>query len=66
MVNGSRVRMLEMPDVNHGFAGRDSADAAVAWMADRFAGRPAPSDCGVRQRNHPISLGRKIALKFAD
>jgi acetyl esterase/lipase len=45
---GSRVRMLEMPNVSHGFAGRDSADAAVAWMADRFAGRPAPSNCGVR------------------
>ena len=42
---GSRVQMLIMPDVSHGFAGRDSADAAVSWMADRFAGRPAPSDC---------------------
>jgi acetyl esterase/lipase len=37
---GSRVR-----NVNHGFAGRDSARAAVGWMADRFAGDPAPSDC---------------------
>jgi acetyl esterase/lipase len=43
---GSRVSMLVMPNVNHGFAGRDSAGAAVGWMADRFAGRPAPSDCG--------------------
>jgi acetyl esterase/lipase len=42
---GSRVRMLVMPNVSHGFAGRDGADAAVSWMADRFAGRPAPSDC---------------------
>jgi acetyl esterase/lipase len=42
---GSQVRMLVMPNVSHGFAGRDSADAAVSWMADRFAGRPAPSDC---------------------
>jgi acetyl esterase/lipase len=42
---GSRVRMLVMPNVNHGFAGRDSAGTAVSWMADRFAGRPAPSDC---------------------
>jgi hypothetical protein len=42
---GSRVRMLVMPNVNHGFAGRDSAGAAVGWIADRFAGRPAPSDC---------------------
>jgi acetyl esterase/lipase len=43
---GSRVRMLVMPNVSHGFAGRDSAAAAVGWIADRFAGRPAPSDCG--------------------
>ena len=42
---GSRVRMLVMPDVNHGFAGRDSAGAAVGWIADRFAQRPPPSDC---------------------
>ncbi len=45
---GSRVRMLVMPNVSHGFAGADSAGAAVAWIADRFAGRPVPSDCGVR------------------
>jgi acetyl esterase/lipase len=43
---GSRVRMLVMANVNHGFAGRDSAAAAVGWIGDRFAGRPAPSDCG--------------------
>ena len=42
---GSRVQMLVMPNVGHGFAGRDSAAAAVSWMADRFADRPAPSDC---------------------
>jgi hypothetical protein len=33
-------------DAGHGFVARDSADAAVAWMMDRFAGRPASSDCG--------------------
>jgi acetyl esterase/lipase len=42
---GSRVRMLVLPGVSHGFAGAKSADAAVAWMTDRFAGRPAPSNC---------------------
>jgi acetyl esterase/lipase len=42
---GSSVRMLLMPNVNHGFAGRDSAGEAVSWMADRFAGRPPPNDC---------------------
>ena len=25
-----------LPGVNHGFIGRDSAGAAVKWMADRF------------------------------
>jgi acetyl esterase/lipase len=43
---GSRVRMLVMPNVNHGFAGRDSASAAVGWITDRFAGQAAPNDCG--------------------
>ena len=43
---GSKVRMLLLPKVNHGFIGRDSAGAAVDWMADRFAGAPAPDDCG--------------------
>lgn len=42
---GSRVTMHLMPGVNHGFAARDSANAAVIWMGERFAGNPAPSDC---------------------
>ncbi len=42
---GSRVSMVVLPGVNHGFAGRDSASAAVDWMADRFAGNGPPSDC---------------------
>ena len=42
---GSRVRLLIMPNVGHDGAGRNAADAAVGWIADRFAGRPAPSDC---------------------
>jgi hypothetical protein len=40
------VRLLVLPQVNHAFIGRDSAAAAVDWIADRFAGAPAPSDCG--------------------
>jgi alpha-beta hydrolase superfamily lysophospholipase len=42
---GGAVRLLMMPGVNHGFAGGDSAGAAVDWIGDRFAGRPPPSDC---------------------
>nr|QDF42057.1 alpha/beta fold hydrolase [Bradyrhizobium symbiodeficiens] len=43
---GGRVTMMWVPGVGHGLVARDSADAAVAWMMDRFSGRPAPSDCG--------------------
>jgi acetyl esterase/lipase len=42
---GSTVKMLDLPNVSHGFAGYDSADAAVDWIADRFAGRADPNDC---------------------
>jgi alpha-beta hydrolase superfamily lysophospholipase len=40
------VRMLLLSDVGHAFVARDSATAAVAWISDRFAGQPPPSDCG--------------------
>jgi acetyl esterase/lipase len=42
---GERVTFLSLPGVGHGFAASKSARPAVAWMADRFAGSPAPSDC---------------------
>jgi acetyl esterase/lipase len=42
---GSRVRMLSMPGVSHGFAGYKSADAAIDWIAGRFAQQPVPDDC---------------------
>jgi hypothetical protein len=38
--------MMWVPGVGHGFVARDSANVAISWMMDRFAGRPAPSDCG--------------------
>lgn len=44
--NGNRVRFDVMPNVGHGFAAHDSTNAAIAWMSDRFAGVPAPSNCG--------------------
>lgn len=43
---GSAVRFVSLPGVGHGFIARDSAAVAIDWMADRFAGRPAPNDCG--------------------
>ena len=42
---GSRVQFFSMPGVGHGFAARDSAGAAVEWMAGRFAHQPAPDNC---------------------
>jgi acetyl esterase/lipase len=45
---GSKVRMLIMPGVGHGFAGRDSANAAAQWMEERFANASAADDCGTR------------------
>ena len=44
--NGNAVQRLLLPGVGHSMAGRDSATAAAQWMSDRFAGAPAPSDCG--------------------
>ena len=42
---GVKVRFLAMPGVGHGFAAHDSARAAVAWIADRFAGQSPPDNC---------------------
>jgi acetyl esterase/lipase len=44
--NGNRVEFVLLPGVGHAFIARDVADAAVAWMAARFAGEPAPTNCG--------------------
>jgi acetyl esterase/lipase len=43
---GSKVETLALPNVGHGWAGRATAPYAVAWMTARFAGEPAPDDCG--------------------
>lgn len=43
---GAKAQLLELPGVGHGFAGYRSANAAIEWMAERFEGEPAPSDCG--------------------
>jgi dipeptidyl aminopeptidase/acylaminoacyl peptidase len=45
-LKGTRVHMVLLEGASHSFAGMDSARTAVAWMADRFQGRPPPSDCG--------------------
>lgn len=45
---GSKVRVVLMNGVGHGLAARHSANAAVDWMAGRFAGADAPNDCEAR------------------
>jgi acetyl esterase/lipase len=42
---GTRVSFMELPGVTHTFAARDSANAALRWISERFRGAPAPSDC---------------------
>jgi acetyl esterase/lipase len=42
---GSKVKMLVLPGVSHGFIGYDSANAAADWIADRFRGNTLHSDC---------------------
>ncbi len=39
------VRSVRMPGLDHTQIARGAARAAVAWMADRFAGAPPPNDC---------------------
>jgi acetyl esterase/lipase len=43
---GSPVETRWLPGVGHLFAARDSAEAAIAWIADRFDGLAAPTTCG--------------------
>ena len=42
---GVRVSFVPLPGVTHTFAARDSANAALNWMTERFRGVPAPSSC---------------------
>ncbi|MEZ2131388.1 MULTISPECIES: alpha/beta fold hydrolase [unclassified Sinorhizobium] len=44
-VNGNPVQMMVREGVTHAYIALETARPAVQWMADRFAGRPAPSDC---------------------
>jgi pimeloyl-ACP methyl ester carboxylesterase len=44
--NGNRAEFVLLPEVAHAFIARDVADVAVAWMAARFAGELAPTNCG--------------------
>ena len=41
-----RVRWIDIAGKGHETSAKDSAAATLAWIADRFAGKRAPSDCG--------------------
>ncbi len=43
---GSGVRMVTLEGVGHGVIATRSALTAIGWIADRFDGKAAPSDCG--------------------
>jgi acetyl esterase/lipase len=43
--NGVPVNYVIMPGVIHAFIAHRSADMATAWIAARFTGEPAPSNC---------------------
>jgi acetyl esterase/lipase len=42
---GTAVRYLLVPYESHFLVAFHTADQAVQWMGDRFAGKPAPDDC---------------------
>ena len=44
--SGNRVRQIAISGEGHATSAKDSAAATLAWIADRFAGKPAPSNCG--------------------
>ncbi|HXX37260.1 MAG TPA: alpha/beta fold hydrolase, partial [bacterium] len=44
-VAGSKVRLLMLQGANHAWIARDAAGAAIDWIAQRFSGAAAPSDC---------------------
>ncbi|MHB1067497.1 MAG: lipase family protein, partial [Candidatus Nanopelagicales bacterium] len=43
---GSTLTTLWLGDIGHLAAAKTAGPAAVQWIADRFAGRPAASSCG--------------------
>ena len=44
--NRVRVRYIALPGKDHATTAKQSAAETIAWIDERFAGRPAASDCG--------------------
>jgi len=43
---GLPLRWVPIPGGDHANSARNSAEVTLGWIADRFAGKSAPSDCG--------------------
>jgi acetyl esterase/lipase len=43
---GKKVRWIDANGAGHQTTAKDTAAETIAWIGERFAGRPAPSDCG--------------------
>ena len=43
---GKTVKWIDITGRGHPTSAQDSAAPTLQWIADRFAGKPAPSDCG--------------------
>jgi hypothetical protein len=43
---GLPLRWVPIPGGDHANSARNSAEVTLSWLADRFAGKSAPSDCG--------------------
>jgi pimeloyl-ACP methyl ester carboxylesterase len=43
---GKRVRWIDINGKGHETSASDTAAVTLEWIGDRFAGRPAPSNCG--------------------
>jgi pimeloyl-ACP methyl ester carboxylesterase len=41
-----RVRWIDINGKGHGSSASDTVGTTLDWVGDRFAGRPAPNDCG--------------------
>lgn len=44
--SGARLRYLTISGSGHATSAKDSMNETLAWIAERFAGRRVPSDCG--------------------
>ena len=43
---GKKVKWIDIVGKGHPTSAQDSAAATLQWIGDRFADKPAPSDCG--------------------